>query len=107
MRRPSEPKTADRGLRAEYEHRLDERRKAHQKWFWLEERVSDLRLAIFCTGLMLGLFIYWLHWPSVYWLALPLTVFVILVLVRRTTSAAAAVEPPGLCNSTPRYCAVG
>ena len=97
VRRPSEPKTAEGGLRAEYERRLDERRKAHQKWFWLEERVSDLRLAVFCTGLMLGFFIYRMHWPSAYWLALPLTVFVVLVLVheplrRRSGRAARAMQ---------------
>jgi hypothetical protein len=114
VRRPGEPKTADGGLRAEYERRLAERRKAHQGWFWLDERVSDLRLAIFCTGLMLGFFIYWIHWPSAYWLALPLTVYVVLVLVheplrRRSGRAARATQfyAKGLARLDDRWAGAG
>jgi hypothetical protein len=114
VRRPGEPETAEASLRAEYERRLDERQKAHQKWFWLEERVSDLRLAVFCTGLMLGFFIYWIHWPSAYWLALPLTVFVVLVLVheplrRRSGRAARASQfyTKGLARLDDRWAGAG
>ena len=75
--------------------RLDDRRKAHERWSWLEERVSDFRLAVFCTGLVLGFFIYRMHWPSAYWLALPLTVFVGLVLVHEPTPPAEPSSRPG------------
>ncbi len=42
------------GLRAEYERRLEERRRSHEWWNRWENRIADLRLVVFCVGLVLA-----------------------------------------------------
>src|SRR5208337_5124005 len=68
-------------LRAEYQRRYHERRGARERWSRLEQHVADARLVIFSAGLVLAFFVYRMHWPSAFWLIVPLVVFVALVVV--------------------------
>jgi hypothetical protein len=84
-----------RGLRAEYERRFDERRLAHERWDRWENRIADLRLVVFSAGMVLAFFMFWTKWPDVIWLAVPATLFVLLVVIhepirRRSLRAARA-----------------
>jgi hypothetical protein len=70
-----------RDLPAEYTRRLADRQAARNRWSRLEDRVADLRLAVFCIGLAIGFCTYWMNWPGGLWLIAPLVPFIALVLV--------------------------
>jgi len=69
------------GLRAVYERRLAGRNQALERWTKLDRRVADARLAVFCAGLVLAIFIYRGSGPSAWWLTLPGVVLVALAFV--------------------------
>ena len=80
VHRQHETKPVEGDLKAEYVRRHDVQDKAHRQWSRIDERVSDLRLAVFGVGVVLGLFVYRMRWPSPYWLAVPIALFAGLVL---------------------------
>jgi hypothetical protein len=85
------------GLQAEYERRHEARRQAHEWWDRWEKRIADLRLLVFSAGLVLAFFVYWARWPALVWLAVPVAIFVLLVVIhepvrRRSERAARAKE---------------
>ena len=80
MQKPRETKPVEGDLKAEYGRRLELQRQAHQRWSWIDERVADLRLAVFSVGVVVGLFVYRMQWPGPYWLLVPIAVFAGLVL---------------------------
>jgi len=66
-------------LRAVHERRLAERNGALERWTKLDRGVADIRLAVFCAGIVLAVLVYRGWVASAWWLALPGTVFVALV----------------------------
>ena len=45
-------------LRAVHERRLAERNRALEHWSKLDRRVADIRLAVFCAGIVLAVLVY-------------------------------------------------
>ncbi len=105
---------AGEDLRAEYQRRHDKRRGARERWSRLEQQIADARLVVFAAGLMLAFFVYRMHWPSAFWLIVPLAVFLALVAVheplrRRSGRAGRAMDfyAKGLARMEDRWAGTG
>ncbi len=68
-------------IRHTYEHRLEERNRALEQWTRRDRRIADARLAAFVVLVVLGLLVARGAGFSIWWLALPGTLFAVLVLV--------------------------
>jgi hypothetical protein len=77
---PPEPLRVPRGRPPldEYNDRLAARRETHQKWMRLDERLSYARLVVVVVAVLAGLAL-WMRVLPFWWLALPVLVFMTLV----------------------------
>jgi hypothetical protein len=76
-------------LRGIYQSRLNDRKRALDRWTWRELRVADLRLAFFALTLLTGFLIYLGRIASPWWLAVPGVIFVSLIFVHEPIRRAA------------------
>ena len=67
--------------RATYEQRLEQRRATLKEEERRDSAVSNWRLAVFLSAVVLGVFIFALDWLHPAWLGLPLAAFAVLVVV--------------------------
>lgn len=112
---PQEARESSRvGVHAEYSHRLTLRRNAHQALAVRERLVTESRLVVFVAGLVLA----WVAWgigrAGAGWVAVPASVFVVLVFVharieRASRRAGRAVEfyEKGLARLEDRWAGKG
>src|SRR5689334_11262385 len=99
MTDPSSPPPieAPHDLHQEYARRLKLHEDALARWERIDARVADLRLAAFLAAAALGAFIYFNARPSWWWLAVPMSALVALILAhepirRRAVHAGRAIE---------------
>jgi hypothetical protein len=68
-------------LRAIYEGRLVSRGRALDRWARLDRRVADARLVVFLLAVLTLAFVYWGLASTYWWLAVPIGMFVPLILI--------------------------